>query len=278
MRGEGRILLIGGESGIGKTRILVEAVRLLLGEVAGLGEDPLLDAVNELSLRSILREARPGVVRFDHHKLWETAYAQIDGGDRLRLHAEAAAALERRIEDALTRSGRSGARGSPPSWRGTTERAERLDEGAIMLREALELADSIGYRAFRSTACFGLALVAERRSEPAGHARWIERAFAHVDETGERRLEPDLRRLRAHLLPSGSLGRARALDEAAVVAELRGSLASAARARIELAELQLEGGEHAAAAAQLESIGAHAGALREPWGSRARALHARLDG
>jgi tetratricopeptide (TPR) repeat protein len=57
-------------------------------------------ARNELCRRCIVREVRPGVLRFEHDKLREACYDRLDTAARGELHGAAATALEQRLDGA----------------------------------------------------------------------------------------------------------------------------------------------------------------------------------
>ena len=76
-----------------------EAEADLLGRIVGLGEQELLEALDELLRRQILEDAAGGRLRFTHDKLREAAYDAVAPDARTRLHGAAAHALEAAFGD-----------------------------------------------------------------------------------------------------------------------------------------------------------------------------------
>ncbi len=67
----------------------------VLADVAGAGEDVLLDAVEAGLLTGLLTEPAPGRIRFAHDLVRDTLYQGLSQLRRARLHGRAAAAIER---------------------------------------------------------------------------------------------------------------------------------------------------------------------------------------
>jgi len=67
----------------------------VLGEVAGVEEDVLLDAIDAGLLTGLLTESRPGRIRFAHALVRDTLYYGLSRLRRSRLHARAGEAIER---------------------------------------------------------------------------------------------------------------------------------------------------------------------------------------
>lgn len=66
----------------------------LLAASAGLPDDTLLEALEELRVRQVLEVPAPGRLRFVHDKIRETAYEQLAPEERRALHRTAAFALQ----------------------------------------------------------------------------------------------------------------------------------------------------------------------------------------
>ncbi|UQA55960.1 serine/threonine-protein kinase PknK [Polyangium aurulentum] len=71
----------------------------LLGATAALEEHVLLQALEELRVRQVIEEHKPGRMRFVHDKLREIALTNISPERRVELHRDAALALEARAAD-----------------------------------------------------------------------------------------------------------------------------------------------------------------------------------
>jgi hypothetical protein len=71
----------------------------LLGATAALEEHALLEALEELRVRQVIEEHKPGRMRFVHDKLREIALTNISPERRVELHRDAAHALEARAAD-----------------------------------------------------------------------------------------------------------------------------------------------------------------------------------
>jgi serine/threonine protein kinase/predicted ATPase len=76
-----------------------EADTSLVWQMTQLGDEPLLEALDELLRRQILEMPAPGQTRFTHDKLRETAYERIEGSRRAELHRAAAEAIELRFAE-----------------------------------------------------------------------------------------------------------------------------------------------------------------------------------
>lgn len=74
---------------------------LEVNRIAGKGEEPLLEALEELQRRRIVRELAMGRYDFSHDKFREVAYATLNAARRQALHRRVARALESLSADAL---------------------------------------------------------------------------------------------------------------------------------------------------------------------------------
>ncbi|MFC1850667.1 tetratricopeptide repeat protein [candidate division CSSED10-310 bacterium] len=73
----------------------LEAKILLLWEMTNIDDQELLDVIEELLQRQILKESTPGTVRFFHAKIREVALSRIESEEQRRLHLVAANCIER---------------------------------------------------------------------------------------------------------------------------------------------------------------------------------------
>ncbi len=124
--------------------------------------------------------------------------------------------------------------------------------GVTTIRRALAL---VPHGRSRAHASWHLAMLAEAEllaGKPAEALDAVRRALAFVDETGERVLEPDIRRLEAEILSASAAPRAEveaALTAAAAGASKQGSLPFELRAAVALHRLRGDDDSRAALAA-----------------------------
>jgi predicted ATPase/tRNA A-37 threonylcarbamoyl transferase component Bud32 len=148
-----------------------EMAEPLLAEVAGAAGTEALEAVRELLARQVLRESRPGFVRFDHAKIREVAYERIGLERRRALHRRAAEALERaRVPDRAESIEVLAALGL--HW----ERAEEPDQARRYFLEGARKAVSL-YACAEAERLYDAYLALVQRLEPEVVQARNERAF-----------------------------------------------------------------------------------------------------
>jgi serine/threonine protein kinase len=135
--------------------------------VAGLSDDEVMEALDQVINRTIFELEEGERLRFQHDKLREIAYAMIDEADRPSLHLKAALAIEERHQDDLPRF--------------YTALAHHFEVGGLPAR-ALDFLEKAGEAALRSAAygdaadAFTRALELDRRHGPSAaaprRARW----------------------------------------------------------------------------------------------------------
>jgi DNA-binding SARP family transcriptional activator len=132
-----------------------EAEAGLLGEISGVGEDALLEALDAALQAELVTEPAPGRIRFAHALVRDTVYDSMSRLRRSRLHGRIAEALERRSPgDVLALAHHFALAGTEPARAakycglaaGAAEQRFDFHEAARLREQALRFLDEAGER------------------------------------------------------------------------------------------------------------------------------------
>ena len=162
----------------------------ILGEVAGVEDSVLLDAVDAGLLTGLVTEPAAGRIRFTHALIRDTLYEGLSRLRRSRLHARAAEAIERRSPgDVAALAHHFGEAGADPGKEvrycslAATQAEQRFayDEAARLWEQAIAAADRAGGTSVRDRLELVLRLVgALAPTEQVARARSFRREAVHA--------------------------------------------------------------------------------------------------